>query len=408
MVKRWNEQPDAVKSRLLTAGILLLLIPYFKPGYIHICVPLGKNLYDAARIIGAVVVFALFFSHLAHTRRLSGAAVALIVLEGWMSVDVLIHQGINVTAFAGIISALSVCLLIEMAMSRGHAAELLNAFLLLYEILIGLNFLTMLIWPDGLYYTPSELWDNWFLGYRNMFLFFFAPALSLELLNRHRTGKAARMNIVTAVCTASMALSGSATGMIAIAVFDVLYITHLYRIKLCNILTVTVAALAANISIVFLNVQQYLAPLFSLIGRKTTFTGRTTIWERTIALIQEQPLLGYGMQSEEVRGEVSGLWSGVKAHNFFLEQQYCFGIIGTVLFLALLGILIVALNKNRKHPYAASLCLGMVCYYLLMLMESHINQIPMMSFLFIACFAEPMIRQMPAAKPSERANPSSI
>lgn len=394
MVKRWKEQPDAVKSTLLTAGILLLLIPYFKPGYIHICVPIGKALYDIARIIGAVVVFALFLRHFVRVRRLSGAAIALIVLEGWMSADVLIHQGINVTAFAGIVSALSVCLLIEMSMSRGRAAELLNAFLLLYEVLIGLNLLTMLIWPKGLYYTPSESWDNWFLGYRNMFLFYFAPALSLELLNRHRTGKAARMNVVTAVCTVSMALSGSATGMIAIAVFDVLYITHLYRVKLCNILTVTVAALAANVSIVCLNVQQYLAPLFALIGREVNFTGRTTIWERTIALIQKQPLLGYGMQSEEVRGATAGLWSGVKAHNFFLEQQYCFGIIGTVLFLAFLGVLIVGLHRNRTHPYAASLCLGMICYYLLMMMESHINQIPMMSFFFIACFAGQMIEQL--------------
>lgn len=394
MVKRWKELPEEKKSGLLIAGILLLLIPYFKPGYIHLCVPIGKALYDVARIIGAVVVFALFLRHLVRVRRLSGAAIALIVLEGWMSADVLIHQGINVTAFAGIVSALSVCLLIEMAMSRGRAAELLNAFLLLYEILIGLNFLTMLIWPKGLYYTPSELWDNWFLGYRNMFLFYFAPALSLELLNRHRTGKAARMNVVTAVCTVSMALSGSATGMIAIAVFDVLYITHLYRVKLCNILTVTVAALAANVSIVCLNVQQYLAPLFALIGREVNFTGRTTIWERTIALIQKQPLLGYGMQSEEVRGATAGLWSGVKAHNFFLEQQYCFGIIGTVLFLAFLGVLIVGLHRNRTHPYAASLCLGMICYYLLMMMESHINQIPMMSFFFIACFAGQMIEQL--------------
>lgn len=394
MQRRWNELAEHKRRWLLTIGVLLLLAPFFEPAYVTLCAPAARVFYNAGEVLSTLIVSGIFLWNVVQKKRLSGAMIALFALEGWMSVDVLIHQGVSKPAFLGIVSVLVVGMLIETMMSREHAAELLNAFLLLYEILIGLNFLTMLIWPKGLYYTPSELWDNWFLGYRNMFLFYFAPALSLELLNRHRTGKAARMNVVTAVCTVSMALSGSATGMIAIAVFDVLYITHLYRVKLCNILTVTVAALAANVSIVCLNVQQYLAPLFALIGREVNFTGRTTIWERTIALIQKQPLLGYGMQSEEVRGATAGLWSGVKAHNFFLEQQYCFGIIGTVLFLAFLGVLIVGLHRNRTHPYAASLCLGMICYYLLMMMESHINQIPMMSFFFIACFAGQMIEQL--------------
>ena len=394
MKRRWNDLSDDKRRSLLTIGVLLLLAPFFEPAYVTLCAPAARMFYNAGEVLSTLIVSGIFLWNVVQKKRLSGAMIALFALEGWMSVDVLIHQGLSKPAFLGIVSVLVVGMLIETMMSRERAAELLNAFLLLYEILIGLNFLTMLIWPKGLYYTPSELWDNWFLGYRNMFLFYFAPALSLELLNRHRTGKAARMNVVTAVCTVSMALSGSATGMIAIAVFDVLYITHLYRVKLCNILTVTVAALAANVSIVCLNVQQYLAPLFALIGREVNFTGRTTIWERTIALIQKQPLLGYGMQSEEVRGATAGLWSGVKAHNFFLEQQYCFGIIGTVLFLAFLGVLIVGLHRNRTHPYAASLCLGMICYYLLMMMESHINQIPMMSFFFIACFAGQMIEQL--------------
>ena len=394
MQRRWNELAEHKRQGVLTIGVLLLLAPFFEPAYVTLCAPAARVFYNAGEVLSTLIVSGMFLWNVVQKKRLSGAMIALFALEGWMSVDVLIHQGVSKPAFLGIVSVLVVGMLIETMMSREHAAELLNAFLLLYEILIGLNFLTMLIWPKGLYYTPSELWDNWFLGYRNMFLFYFAPALSLELLNRHRTGKAARMNVVTAVCTVSMALSGSATGMIAIAVFDVLYITHLYRVKLCNILTVTVAALAANVSIVCLNVQQYLAPLFALIGREVNFTGRTTIWERPIALIQKQPLLGYGMQSEEVRGATAGLWSGVKAHNFFLEQQYCFGIIGTVLFLAFLGVLIVGLHRNRTHPYAASLCLGMICYYLLMMMESHINQIPMMSFFFIACFAGQMIEQL--------------
>lgn len=398
MQQRWKGLAESKKQKLLTAGILFLLAPFFEPGYVSLCAPLARVFYNAGEVLSTLIVLGLFLWNAAKKRRLSAAAITLIVLEGWMSVDILLQQGVSKAAFLDVISVLAVCMLIETMVSREHATELLRAFLLLYEILIGINLLTMIIWPDGLYFTPSEGWDNWFLGYRNMFLFYFAPALALELLNGHRSGKATRMNVMVIVCTVSMALSGSATGMIGILIFDALYITRLYRWRGCNILSVSIAALIAHVSIVLLNVQQFLAPLFALIGRSVTFTGRTEIWARMIGLIKESPIVGYGMQSDEVRGEVSGLWSGVKAHNLFLEQQYCFGVIGTVLLLCFLGVSAYLLYKNRKHPYACALCMGMIAYHILMLMESHINQVPMYSFFYIACFVEQFIRQMPAAK----------
>lgn len=398
MQQRWNGLAESRKQALLTAGILFLLAPFFEPGYVSLCAPLARVFYNAGEVLSTLIVLALFLWNGIQKRHLSGAAIAFIALEGWMSVDVLIQQGVSKAAFLGVISVLVVCMLIEVMMSRGRAVELLNAFLLLYEILIAINLLTMIIWPNGLYFTPSEQWDNWFLGYRNMFLFYFAPALSLELLNFHRTGKAMRMNVMAVLCTVSMALSGSATGMIGIVVFDLLYLTHLYRWKICNILSISAFALIAHISIVVLNVQQYLAPLFAMIGRESNFTGRTMIWAKMIELIQKQPLLGYGMQPEDVRGAVSGLWSGVKAHNFFLEQQYCFGLVGTALFLCFLGVSVYLLYRHRKHSYAAALCMGMIAYHILMLMESHINQVPMYSFFFITCFVGQFIEQMPAAK----------
>lgn len=394
MQRRWNELAEHKRRWLLTIGVHLLLAPFFEPTYVTLCAPAARVFYNAGEVLSTLIVSGIFLWNVVQKKRLSGAMIALFALEGWMSVDVLIHQGVSKPAFLGIVSVLVVGMLIETMMSREHAAELLNAFLLLYEILIGLNFLTMLIWPKGLYHTPNEGWLNWFLGYKNMFLFYYAPALSLEFLNLHRTGKAARMNIMVLVCTVSMIIGGSTTGIISILVFDVLYISRMYRTRICSILPISLVALAANAVVVFVDLKRVLTPFLQFVGKEFSFYERIRIWDKMIELIRQHPVLGYGLQSDEVRGEISGLWTAVKSHNFLIEQQYCFGIIGTVLFLAFLGVLIVGLHRNRTHPYAASLCLGMICYYLLMMMESHINQIPMMSFLFIACFAGQMIEQL--------------
>lgn len=396
-MQRWKSLPEQNKDRWRILGVFLLLVPFFEPGYVSICAPMARIVYNAGQVISTLVVLGLFIRLLFREKKLSIAAWALIALEGWTGIDVLIHQGVNKAAFLGIISVMVVCMLIEVT-ARRNMGVLLNVFLLLYEVLIGLNFLSMLIWPNGLYYTPSEEWDNWLLGYRNMFLFYFAPALALELLNMHRTGKRTRLHVMLLICVASMLLGKTKTGQIGVVVFAALYITGLYRWKGCNILTVSLAAIAAHVSIVGFNLQRLFASVFDLLGRQTTFTGRTGIWARTIELIRECPLVGYGLQPDDVRGQVTGLWNGVKAHNLFLEQQYCLGAIGTILLIAFLAISAYGLYKEKRHPYAAALCMGMICIHLLMLMESHINNIPMYSFLFLICFAEQFIAQLPLQK----------
>jgi exopolysaccharide production protein ExoQ len=79
----------------------------------------------------------------------------------------------------------------------------------------------------------------------------------------------------------------------------------------------------------------HLNDILRLMGRDATFSGRTKIWEAVIILIEQRPLLGYG-----IAGVGAPIWSFVdmyskfktgpdSTHNIYLDGLLRYGIIGT-------------------------------------------------------------------------------
>ena len=194
-----------------------------------------------------------------------------------------------------------------------------------------------------------------------------------------------------------MAMGGSATGCICMALLAVLALTGLWKTRGFHSVTLAGAGLAAFVAIVLLRLQGVFEPVFTLLGRKSTFTGRTLIWDRTMEAIAASPLVGYGLQEEAVRAQVNQLSGGITAHNFLLEQTYCFGAIGLLLLGVFLLIAIAVLYRHRAAMPSRALCLGLACFLTVMLMEGEINNVPMYSFLFLCCRADRLALRIPDA-----------
>jgi O-antigen ligase len=75
--------------------------------------------------------------------------------------------------------------------------------------------------------------------------------------------------------------------------------------------------------------------LFELMGKSTSFTGRTNIWNAYIHLIEQQPLLGYGYGSAPAN-PANSHWLTIGAHSGYLELTFQTGMIGLLLFLLIL------------------------------------------------------------------------
>jgi exopolysaccharide production protein ExoQ len=81
--------------------------------------------------------------------------------------------------------------------------------------------------------------------------------------------------------------------------------------------------------------------LIALLGRDSTMTGRTEIWQAVLQAIMKHPLLGYGFAAFwlSLRGESANIivalrWAVPAAHNGFLEIWLQLGAAGLFLFAA--------------------------------------------------------------------------
>lgn len=159
--------------------------------------------------------------------------------------------------------------------------------------------------------------------------------------------------LLIAVSVYSVFLSGSRGGLLAIAVtvagFALLYPSGMFKrmlfffgglAALFFLWTVLKPVLPANIveRMRFEDVAE------------TGGTGRLDIWKSIIKEIVNQPerlFLGRGINATHGLF-IAGSWKQVVAHNHLLQTLYNQGIVGTLSFLALVGICFFRCRKNRK------------------------------------------------------------
>jgi exopolysaccharide production protein ExoQ len=112
-------------------------------------------------------------------------------------------------------------------------------------------------------------------------------------------------------------------------------------------LPLAMAAVALLTVAAFL-MYQNVASILEFLGRDSTFTGRTDIWEAVFDSILRRPLLGYGygafwngLQGESANVILACGWAVPHAHNGFLEVWLQLGMVGLSL---LIGTLVVAIK----------------------------------------------------------------
>ena len=161
----------------------------------------------------------------------------------------------------------------------------------------------------------------------------------------------------------------------------------LYRIRIMTAMNVTIAYIISFFAVVVFRVVDYMAPILRRLGRSTTLTGRTYIWDRTINAIKNKPIFGYGMQSTEIRvAFVPEAHGATSAHNFILENLYLGGIIQLIIVVLFIGMIVYELQKYKKEEVTHCLVLGMACTYVIFLVESGFS-LSLFALLYLSYYA---------------------
>ncbi len=101
--------------------------------------------------------------------------------------------------------------------------------------------------------------------------------------------------------------------------------------------------------------------LLSLLGRDSSFTGRTDLWEAVMIAISRHPLLGYGydafwqgLKGESLQAAINAGWLAPHSHNGYLELALGLGIPGLALFVLIYISLVISAMRYLRRTTGAT------------------------------------------------------
>ena len=160
----------------------------------------------------------------------------------------------------------------------------------------------------------------------------------------------------------------SATTIVGIACYIVLYILFMKRAMLYQPVKFYLGGLGLHIAIVILRVQEIFSYLIeNLLQRSLTMSGRTMIWDTALLFLVSRPVWGYGQSSIFA---FTFAKSEIPAHNQILDVGIVCGIPGIILFVLMFWVAFRLLKNYRNSMVARIICCSLLSYVVMSISES--------------------------------------
>lgn len=350
---------------------IFLLLPFFEMPYLFVLSSTIGTICKIHKIISGVIIGILVIRDRRYSKIINYIVLYLLVL-----VFATLYNGGDYQYLFSISLGILVLSLITDYGTRNHPFQFLGAFELMLSIMIYINFILIVLNPNGLYVATDTLyWENWLLGYRNSLILYVFPALLCSVINGYRNNKLYfRTKILFIISFLSTVLSGSSTllvGLFLTLIFIVLKKILIYK-KIMNVYSYTITYIAIFLGIIILRVQNWFSFIIvNILKRDLTFTGRIFIWDYVIEFIKFKPILGYGIENTFIRYSKTKIWKSFHAHNMFLEVLYKTGFIGFIIFLKIISLSANELNKTKSELISKFVAWQLFSFMILLLMEAY-------------------------------------
>jgi O-antigen ligase len=182
-------------------------------------------------------------------------------------------------------------------------------------------------------------------------------------------------------CIACFLLSRSATPIVAgVAALIVLCLGYLFQKSAGLVQAVVPAIICVTVAVVTIFGSDIAAAGADMLGRDTSFSGRTNIWEFVLGMIAERPWIGYGYGifwlGLDAPGAVFWYWTKqfeLHAHDGYLQLVLDAGLVGLLLLLSSIATLIgrtFVLAKSGQQHLAIFLAMFLTYYLVSSISES--------------------------------------
>lgn len=365
-------------KRKLNLGTILLLVflitPFFSISGIKNAV--SSSIYQMWQIISICVLLLMFFFK--NTQIKIGWTIGLFsVYQMIILFSSVFNNGIS----PGIIAVIIASLLIFILLQTDLYYEIISAVTIIVVLALLINFPIML-------QNRGSVNAEFFIGGKNALGVFLIPGIFLLLINslekNDKVGKFTLFLIAFSLITVFIGSSGTGI-VVAFCALLFLVLAIKFKPKKTIYLGVifTIYALFLLFSDDFFSTDYWLK-FTDLLGKDSTLTARTTIWNIAEGLIKENWLFGAGRGVElsyvNTWGERQTIY---EAHNFILEILMEGGIVALLLFGTLFFKAVKHLDvDNAKHKVVfIALCVLLING----LTESTVNGFLVMILLSIAC-----------------------
>ena len=359
--------------------MFILLLPVFRPT----CFTLYEPILRLYNIMTAAFFLYLLLDYILK-KKLDIFFCTVFGLELWILIVTYFTYGARGTALYRL-EVFAVLLLVIKKYSQ-HYALMINTLMLHFEICIYINFITMVIRPQGFFNYSSTVYSSvgietmyWFLGVANNFLIWFVPAIMVAWLFKAINKKYFRCYFLTIIIFLSMIIRNSSTCLIGccIIIFLILITENIpYIKKAIKPKTIMVSLIILFVLIVVIQRFDFLKPIIEgILGKDMTFTNRIVIWGNAISAFINNPLVGYGIMNNSdaswILGQFPGfIWAGAThCHDEILQIIFCSGLVGFSLYIIMWVLSIQKISRNFDYVCTKIIFFGCLAVFIVGITE---------------------------------------
>lgn len=342
-------------------------------------IPAFINYYNIYRVIAFLLVVGCIYINKRGCNFFPSILISsFFIMQSFL--DILHKESVD---YAFVLTNIMLFLFIDVQLQK-NLVQTIKSITIMLCIYIFINFITVLLFPNGLYLSSATGNASFFLGHRNSVVKFAVPQLALLIISlklddrkhwRIFTLIAILVNFFVAVRT------WTGSGLIALSVFILVFIyISTLNSKHINIVKIFIITFLLFYVFTIYRIQEKFSFIIvDILHKDLTFTGRTQIWDIALKYISNSPFLGVGAVGYKYLGDkYMGITS---AHSFYLDTLFRGGIVLMSLFTLIVIMLLLHADSIKNRIVKASILAAMSAYLCLALGEPLAGNV--MLFVFI-------------------------